>query len=484
MSKEPIISFVIPVYKKPADVFERCLRSLYDQSMKQIEVITVFDGPDQDLQKIAERYRTQLVVIDHAGAPRARNVGLDVANGKYVWFWDADCIIKPDHAKRMVEEFEATDADFVYSGFDMGEGEGGMDSEPFNRYSLECGNYISSMAPIKREKAHKWDESLEAAQDWDYWLTATEKGLKGVFVEGRGFVTETYKTGLSSNKWSMANRDQTIRTVRHKHGIPDREIGVYSMNYREMSIKLAQILNADIIKPTGYTPTCYKTILNFGYSYMSRFDGIASDVTKIQYWLPGEIELLKTRSYEVVMQTVKVAKGVINWVNTQYEQNKLSEYGIESEVVHLPLAKEDYEKVSHELPKDFTVLVSTDQAYADLLKDLSTDLPHINFKYNAAKVEDFSCYVSFYQFAALDNAMLIAHINGRPVISNVQAPFCGFIDPDQTWEKFKAELYRQIAILRNSKINKEAQDYYLELSKPEKFIEKVNSYNKIALEVA
>lgn len=468
-----VISFVIPVFRKPPEVFRKCLQSLFDQSIKDFEVICVFDGDNEDLRKVVIDFpQVQSIVIPHGGGCKARNTGLGLAHGQYVFFWDADCYIKPDHAKRMIQEFEANpDVDFVYSGYEMAEGQGEFQSESFDAYSLQSGNFISSMAPIKREKAFLWDETLEAGQDWDYWLTAVERGLKGIFVEGSGFITDTYNTGLSSDKWSPEKRDETIYRVRHKHNIPDREIGVFTMNYRAMGMKLAQILGADIIKPTGLTPTVYKMVVNLGYSFLSRFEGFGSDVIKVQYWIPAEIEGLRApnAAYKTVMETVKVAQGVHNYCGTNYEKNKLEEIGISAEVMPLPLAAEDTLKVSHSLPEKFTILLATDKAYADLFKDISVDLPHIKFIHNAAKTADFSCFMSFYQFAALDSAMLTAHVNGRNVISNVQAPYCGFVDPDQSWEKFKKELYDKIHEVAALPLNKEAQDYYLKEADANRF---------------
>lgn len=480
-----MISFIIPVYKKPKEVFRKCLESLHDKSMPENEIICVFDGPDTELEGVAKEFHVEQLVIPHKNGSAARNAGRDIAKGDILWWFDSDCYIKPGHAKRMLEEFEATDADFVYSGYEMAEGQGEFQSESFDAYSLQSGNYISSMAPIKCAKAPRWDETLEAGQDWDYWLTAVENGLKGVFVEGSGFITDTYQTGLSSDKWSLENRDNTIYTVRRKHGIPDREIGVFSMNYKAMGIKLAQVLEADVIKPTGPTPTNYKMIVNLGYSFISRFEGFGDDIVKVQYWIPGEIEGLRapTASYKTVMETIRVAKTVKNYCGTQYEKNKLDEIGIEADVMPLPLLKEDMLKVSHKLPEKFTILVATDKAYADLLKELSVDLPHIKFIFNAGKITDFSCFMSFYQFAALDSAMLTAHINGRHVISNVQAPYCGFVDPDQSWEGFKKDLYDKIREVTAKPLNEEAQNYYLKEADPDRFREVFKGLKMIELEV-
>lgn len=484
MVKSPIISFVIPVYKKPPEVFRKCLDSLFDKSVpKDIEVICVFDGEDAGLEKVCDEFPKVIRVIsEHGGAPKARNEGLKEAIGEYVWFLDADCYLKPGHVARMLEEFKAVpDADFVYSGYEGTEGSGEFIPESFDAYSLTCGNYISSMAPIKRAKAPQWDETLEAAQDWDYWLTAVENGCKGVYVEGSGFIADTPNSGISSTKWNMQNRDETIRIVREKHGIINREIGVFSHNYRERAIKLAKILGGDVIKPTGPTPTLYKMIINIGYGFMSRFEGIPEGTVKVQYWLPAEIEALRDAKYTSVMETIRIAKGVRNICNTIYEKNKLQEMGITADVVPMPLAAEDMAKVSTALPDKFKVLVATDKAYSELLKELPVDLPHIDFMFNAGKVSDFSAFLSFYTFAALDNAMLVAQVNGRHVISNVQAPYCGFVDPDQSWETFKRDLYNQLQAVKPLPINEEAKAYYLQEADPERFKQTIAAMLPVAV---
>jgi len=482
--KEPTFSFIIPVYKKPPEVFEKCLKSLFDMSLKDIEVICVFDGPDSELYDIAKRYDTQAIVIEHGGAPKARNAGFKLATGKYVVWWDADCYAKPNMAARWLQEFEAVpEADFVYTGYEFAGERGGEDSEPFDAYSLTCGNFISTMSPIKREKAPVWDETLEAGQDWDFWWTAVEQGCKGAFIEGPGFITDTIRTGLSSDHWRGDKREETIRRIREKHGVTNREIGVYSLNYRDRAIKLAKILGGDVIKKNGPDPAQYRVVINFGYSQISRFEGFPESTVKVQYWIPTEIEALAEARYSVVMETIRIAKRVKNLCNTIYEKNKLADLGINAEVVPLPISEDDISKAKTTLPEEFAVLVLADESYGELLKEISIDLPYIKFGFNVGKVSDYSCVLSFYRFAALDEPVVVACVNGRHVISNIQAPFCGFVDPDQTWDIFKKELYEQIRLARGKPYNQAARDYYLDLVNPEKFRAYVNKLLTPTLEV-
>ena len=107
MSKEPVLSFVIPIYKKPPEVFEKCLDSLFDMSVKNIEVIAVFDGSDAELERVLNRYsRVKKVVIEHGGAPKARNAGFKESTGRYVSFWDCDTFAKPEMAKVWLDTFD------------------------------------------------------------------------------------------------------------------------------------------------------------------------------------------------------------------------------------------------------------------------------------------------------------------------------------------------------------------------------------------
>ena len=88
------VSIIIPVYNAEKYI-ENYLDSIIDQSFKDYEVILINDGStDNSLDKIEKyslnRKNFQLFITDNGGAAAARNVGLDVATGKYIKFIDAD----------------------------------------------------------------------------------------------------------------------------------------------------------------------------------------------------------------------------------------------------------------------------------------------------------------------------------------------------------------------------------------------------------
>ena len=95
----PKVSVIIPIYKVEAFIV-RCVNSLMRQTLSDIEYIFVNDAtPDNSmalLQLIVNSYperKEQVRIVEHEynqGLPAARNSGLAVATGKYIFHCDSD----------------------------------------------------------------------------------------------------------------------------------------------------------------------------------------------------------------------------------------------------------------------------------------------------------------------------------------------------------------------------------------------------------
>ena len=88
------ISVIIPVYNV-AQYLSECLRSVIEQSLKEIEVICIDDGSNDNSWEILCQYRKehQNIILKkqkNQGAGAARNLGLAIAKGEYIQFMDAD----------------------------------------------------------------------------------------------------------------------------------------------------------------------------------------------------------------------------------------------------------------------------------------------------------------------------------------------------------------------------------------------------------
>ena len=116
----PAVSLIVPVYKSEATL-GACLDSLLAQTEADIEIICVNDGSPDSCASILESYASRdaricVITQQNQGLSAARNAGMDVARGRIVDFVDSDDTVSPDLCRRLVEVFDATDADAVTFG--------------------------------------------------------------------------------------------------------------------------------------------------------------------------------------------------------------------------------------------------------------------------------------------------------------------------------------------------------------------------------
>lgn len=110
-----LISVIIPVYNA-ADTIDRCAKSLFAQTYPNYELIFVDDGSkDGSGEKLdqlgKDRKRMKVIHQENAGAAKARNVGMNAAQGDYICFVDSDDIVGPNYLKKMHGVIEVGEAD-------------------------------------------------------------------------------------------------------------------------------------------------------------------------------------------------------------------------------------------------------------------------------------------------------------------------------------------------------------------------------------
>ena len=127
----PAISIIIPVYNAER-YLRQCIESVIAQTFKDWEAILVNDGSKDGSLAICQEYASKddrIKVIDkpNGGPSSARNRGLNEAQGKYVYFMDADDWIETKFlenfvrnavdTKRCCYENEDNDYDIIFQGF-------------------------------------------------------------------------------------------------------------------------------------------------------------------------------------------------------------------------------------------------------------------------------------------------------------------------------------------------------------------------------
>ncbi len=103
----PYFSVILPVYNVE-NYLERCVRSVENQSFSDYELILVDDGATDHsgamCDALAEQYDNITVLHkENGGLSSARNAGLKIAKGEYVWWVDSDDWIEPDALSQLYE---------------------------------------------------------------------------------------------------------------------------------------------------------------------------------------------------------------------------------------------------------------------------------------------------------------------------------------------------------------------------------------------
>lgn len=91
--EEKKISIIIPVYGVEKYI-KQCLESVINQSYKNLEIIIINDGTEDDSMKIVEKYlsdkRIKVINKENGGLSSARNIGMINSTGEYIYFLDSD----------------------------------------------------------------------------------------------------------------------------------------------------------------------------------------------------------------------------------------------------------------------------------------------------------------------------------------------------------------------------------------------------------
>lgn len=141
------ISIIVPVYNAE-EYLERCLRSLINQTMKDIEILLIDDGSVDESSSICNEYkdrdnRIKVFKQKNSGPAKARNLGIEYASGDWIMFVDADDEISLEMCQKMHTVAINADADLVICNIiNIFE----------NEKMYECKPFLSNDEVIKYEK--------------------------------------------------------------------------------------------------------------------------------------------------------------------------------------------------------------------------------------------------------------------------------------------------------------------------------------------
>lgn len=146
-NKTPLISIILPVYNAEKYI-ERALKSLINQSYKNIEILCIDDGSKDNSYNIIKEFKDERIKLfrqENSGPAKARNVGLSNSKGEYIMFCDADDWYETNMCELMLETIIKQNVDFVICGCNIVDtyNTSIRSKEEFNYFKLKFNGYCN-----------------------------------------------------------------------------------------------------------------------------------------------------------------------------------------------------------------------------------------------------------------------------------------------------------------------------------------------------
>lgn len=235
-----LVSIIIPVYKVEPYIL-RCVESVLNQTYRHLEVILVDDcSPDQSMELVINHIqnleKTKGVAFKlckhdvNQGLSAARNTGLKVATGDYVFFLDSDDEIVPTCIELLVKGTENGRYDVVNGDFEI------VGSNPMPGFVHNYTCFTSKHDIIK------------AFTNREIYVTAWNKLVRREVLMGWGF-----KEGIihEDELWSftLVNRVSSYKNIQEKTYIYYRNSNTitthidYNKKYKSLTIVLLEMIH-------------------------------------------------------------------------------------------------------------------------------------------------------------------------------------------------------------------------------------------------
>jgi len=232
---KPLVSVIMRTKNRP-HLLPEALQSVARQTYLHIEAVVVNDG-GCEVGDLAQSFAPSLTAVRYVTLPESRglagaaNAGLDAATGEYLIFLDDDDLFEPEHIAGLMAALEQSPGALVaYSGTRM-EGPDGVAvwDQPFDPVRLRTFGLFGVHAALFSRRlltlGCRFDESLPAYDDWDFWLQAAEHTefihVEQVSAVYRAFGTSGYGAFSFDPDKAAAGRRQLMAKWAHRWSIED-----------------------------------------------------------------------------------------------------------------------------------------------------------------------------------------------------------------------------------------------------------------------
>ncbi|WP_179972103.1 rhamnan synthesis F family protein [Streptococcus thermophilus] len=209
-----LISVVVTCYNHEKYI-EQCLRSVFNQTYTNIELIVLDDGSTDSSTQIIQEvlkdspFETRFETHENLGVVKNRNLGLELIRGDYLLFVDSDNYLDTDYVEQLYSKLTETNADIAYCDlFNPEKEEFYLKSREFDLTAFLNASFIDNCSLIRRSIIGnaRYDEMLnrKKLEDYDFLLNLIiNNGAKAVYQPSTKLNYRVFETGSISERDSV-----------------------------------------------------------------------------------------------------------------------------------------------------------------------------------------------------------------------------------------------------------------------------------------
>jgi glycosyltransferase involved in cell wall biosynthesis len=191
LNTNPFFSVIIPTYNR-ADLIQKTLKSVFEQSYRNFEIIVVDNGSTDNTIEVlnaVEKLHEIRIVRNEVNQERSvsRNLGMKAARGEYLTFLDSDDLMYPDNLMSAYHFLQKNpDAHFFHNLYHLVDHNGVVlynyhfPSLKDQIKALCWGNFLSCIGVFISNDIYKhysFDDNpgIIGSEDWEFWLRIASK---------------------------------------------------------------------------------------------------------------------------------------------------------------------------------------------------------------------------------------------------------------------------------------------------------------------
>jgi glycosyltransferase involved in cell wall biosynthesis len=190
MTSRALVSVLIPAYNTAPYIGE-AIESVFAQTYRPIEVVVVDDGSDDGTDAVARGYgdRIRFERLEHGGIGRARNRAVELAQGDYLAFLDADDRFVPTKLEQQVAAVESDpELDMVFGYIrEFISPDLPPETQAAMRQPVPASPWMAPNVMLVRREAFErvgpFATDLRVGEGVDWYARASEAGLKGLTLD-------------------------------------------------------------------------------------------------------------------------------------------------------------------------------------------------------------------------------------------------------------------------------------------------------------